>query len=69
MSRPAIALPLPCALRGCKTIASDSSVRHALGRDGAIDTRPLFIATIDEILCTDCLLCLDYCPNDSLAEE
>ncbi len=36
--------------------------------DAAIDTRPLFIARIDDDLCTDCLLCLDYCPNDSLAE-
>lgn len=37
--------------------------------EDAVDTRPFFIARIDERLCTECLVCLDYCPHDALAEE
>ena len=38
-------------------------------QEGAVDTRPSFIAGIDAELCTACLVCLDHCPNRALLAE
>ena len=34
--------------------------------EGAVDNLPAFIARIDKDLCTECLACLDGCPNQAL---